>query len=348
MAAVVPLQEAPGSPNFGRAYAQLRERIDEAGLLDRAYSYYCWRGGVSLSLLLGAIALTLRLIGQPGFLPIGGLLLALGSVQVALIGHDAGHLAIFRQSRANRLAGYACWSLLLGIGFAYWADRHARHHANTNDLTTDPDLQWAGLVAYSDVAIGARQRRHAWLLKYQAVLGPVYTLGLAFAFRAEGWAFALHRLRGLARIGEITCLSVSAVAWLAPAALVGPAWLAAYALGQILAGLYLALVIAPNHKGMPLWPHAATPSFLERQVLSSRNVASSGCVDFLFGGLNYQIEHHLFPTMPRNHFKSASAIVRPFCEAHGLAYDETSVWASYAIVLRELVRVGRRASADVG
>lgn len=344
MSAVTPLHQAPDSPNFGRGYAQLRAHIVEAGLLDRAYGYYAWRSSISLALLLGAIGLTVLLIAQPVLLIFNALLLALGSVQVALIGHDAGHLAIFRGARANRLAGYVCWSLLLGIGFAYWSDRHTRHHVNTNDLKTDPDLQWAGLVAYSEAAVRSRPRRHVWLLRYQAILGPLYTLGLAFAFRVEGWAFAVQRLRGPARVGEITCLSVSLVAWLLPTGMLGPAWLVAYALGQILAGLYLALVIAPNHKGMPIWPSGSEPSFLERQVLSSRNVTPSRLVDFLFGGLNYQIEHHLFPTMPRSHFSTARAIVRPFCDAQDLLYEELSVWASYGMVLRELRRVGRSAS----
>jgi fatty acid desaturase len=64
-------------------------------------------------------------------------------------------------------------------------------------------------------------------------------------------------------------------------------------------------------------------------------------VDFFYGGLNYQIEHHLFPTMPRSKLGQARAIVRPFCIAHGLAYEEVSVVTSYRRVYAELARLGR-------
>ncbi len=111
--------------------------------------------------------------------------------------------------------------------------------------------------------------------------------------------------------------------------------------GQIVASLYLAAIIAPNHKGMPVWAKGARLSFLERQVLSSRNVNSHPVWDFLFGGLNYQIEHHLFPTMPRVHFKRARSIVKPFCAAHGLPYEEVDPLTSYRMIYAEYRRLRR-------
>jgi len=336
----------------GRAYLELRQAILRAGLLERAYGYYVWRTGVSFGLLGVALGLSVAL---PAGLP-GGLLasagLAFGSVQVALIGHDAGHLAVFRSARANWALGALCWSLTLGVGFGYWSDRHNRHHASTNDLAADPDLQWAGLVAYSETAahLGLAGRRARWLRRYQAILGPLYTLSLAFAFRVEGWSFALRALRGRRRALEVGLLGTSLIGWLLPVLVLGPAWLAIYVLGQVLAGLYLALAIAPNHKGMPIWPNGAAETgaelgFLDRQVRSSRNVRPHPITDFVLGGLNYQIEHHLFPSMPRVHLRRARQITRPFCQEYGLPYTEMGLFASYRLVLAELQRVGRTAAA---
>jgi fatty acid desaturase len=121
-------------------------------------------------------------------------------------------------------------------------------------------------------------------------------------------------------------------------------WLAVFALSQALAGLYLALAIAPNHVGMPIWPVGTPLPFLERQLLSSRNVAPSPVWDFVFGGLNYQIEHHLFPSMPRSNFGRARALVKPFCAARRLPYTETGALSAYRLVLLELRRVGRSAA----
>jgi fatty acid desaturase len=325
-------------------YAELRQRVAAAGLLDRTYGYYAWRSGVSF-LLLGVGFASAWMLPATAWIGLHSALLAFGSVQVALVGHDAGHLAVFRSTRANWMLGWLCWTLVLGVGFAYWSDRHNRHHARTNDIAADPDLQWAGLVAYSDEILTARGRRARWLVEHQAVLGPIYTLGLAFAFRAEGWTFAVRRLRGHRRVIELGGLAASALAWALPGFVLGWSWLATFSLAQVLAGLYLALAIAPNHKGMPTWPADRQLSFLERQVLSSRNILPHPAADFIFGGLNYQIEHHLFPNMPRVHFRRARAIVRPFCERAGLGYREVGVWRTWGLVLLELRRVGRAASA---
>jgi len=145
---------------------------------------------------------------------------------------------------------------------------------------------------------------------------------------------------------ELAFVALSLLAWLVPAVWLGWAWVVTFAIGQVLAGLYLALAIAPNHKGMPTWPAGEPLSFLDRQVLSSRNIVPHPITDFVFGGLNYQIEHHLFPSMPRVHFGRARALVKPFCLARGLPYQEMGAFASYRLVVSELQRVSRKATDE--
>ena len=72
-------------------------------------------------------------------------------------------------------------------------------------------------------------------------------------------------------------------------------------------GFYMGCSFAPNHKGMPILSPEQQPDFLRRQVLTSRNVRGGRLVDFALGGLNYQIEHHLFPSMPRPSLRRAQA-----------------------------------------
>jgi fatty acid desaturase len=110
---------------------------------------------------------------------------------------------------------------------------------------------------------------------------------------------------------------------------------------QALFGLYLGCAFAPNHKGMPMLAAGDRTDFLRRQVLTSRNVRGSWLVDFALGGLNYQIEHHLFPSMPRPHLRRAQPLVRAFCRERGVSYCETSLLRSYAQALRHLHDVGR-------
>ena len=91
---------------------------------------------------------------------------------------------------------------------------------------------------------------------------------------------------------------------------------------------------------MPTLTEADELDFLRRQVLTSRNIRGGPVVDVVLGGLNYQIEHHLFPSMPRPNLRRAQPVVRRFCERNAVAYQEASAYSSYRDVLRHLRDVG--------
>jgi fatty acid desaturase len=321
-----------------RDYAALKRAIVRAGLLEPAYGYYALRGGTSFALLAAAAALPFA--AAPGAVWLGpcAVLLAFAVVQVALIGHDAGHRAVFRTAALNWALGQLCWSLVAGVGFWYWNDRHNRHHGHTNDAEEDPDLRGEGLLAVAYTTRDSTSRR-GWrrtFMRHQTALIPVVVALLAFAFRVEGTLFACRRLRGARRATELTLLAANATLWLLALHALGWWGLALLVVSQVVAGVYLAAIIAPNHKGMPVWAAGRRLSFLERQVLSSRNVAPNPVWDYVFGGLNYQIEHHLFPAMPRVNLSRTREIVRPFCAAWGLEYTEVGLLASYRMVVAAL------------
>ena len=109
---------------------------------------------------------------------------------------------------------------------------------------------------------------------------------------------------------------------------------------QGLFGVYLGCSFAPNHKGMPVLAEEEKTDFLRRQVITSRNIRGGWLTDLALGGLNHQIEHHLFPSMPRPSLRHAQKLVRTYCARHGIAYHETGLFNSYAQVLRHLHAVG--------
>jgi fatty acid desaturase len=109
---------------------------------------------------------------------------------------------------------------------------------------------------------------------------------------------------------------------------------------QGLFGFYLACSFAPNHKGMPILAASSKTDFLRKQVLTSRNVRGGWLTDFALGGLNYQIEHHLFPSMPRPNLRLAQPLVAAFCADQDVAYAQSSLLASYAQALGHLAAVG--------
>jgi fatty acid desaturase len=116
--------------------------------------------------------------------------------------------------------------------------------------------------------------------------------------------------------------------------------LAFFAVQLGLFGFYMGVAFAPNHKGMPVVPRDMTVDFLRRQVLMSRDIRGGRAVDVAMGGLNYQIEHHLFPSMPRPHLRQAAPIIAAYCREQDVRYTQTGLFASYAIVVRYINRVG--------
>jgi fatty acid desaturase len=108
------------------------------------------------------------------------------------------------------------------------------------------------------------------------------------------------------------------------------------ALQQAFFSLYLGCSFAPNHKGMPIVDPDSGLSFARRQVITSRNVAGGWFTNMALGGLNFQIEHHLFPTMPRPNLSRAQSLVRMFCLDNDLSYREDSLVGSYRQTIRGL------------
>jgi fatty acid desaturase len=262
--------------------------------------------------------------------------LAIVFTQLAFVGHDAGHRQLFRSRHANDLAGLLHANLLVGISFDWWVGKHNRHHSNPNHEDLDPDISITALAFTVDQASAKHglvrliARYQGWLF-FPLLLLEAAHLHLATSkaiLRGSGRANTVEGLLLLAHVaGYVTAL----VLVLSPLQAV-----AFIVVQQGLFGLYLGCAFAPNHKGMPTLTDANELDFLRRQVLTSRNVRGSWLVDLVLGGLNYQIEHHLFPNMPRPNLRRAQPLVRAFCQHHGLDYTEASLFGSYAEAVRHL------------
>jgi fatty acid desaturase len=97
---------------------------------------------------------------------------------------------------------------------------------------------------------------------------------------------------------------------------------------------------------VPIIERGQRPEFLRRQVLTSRDVRGGFLTDLALGGLNYQVEHHLFPNMPRASLRRAQPIIRAHCQSLGLAFHETTLLQSYRAVLRHLDTIGAPLRAE--
>jgi fatty acid desaturase len=322
-------------------YTQLSRQIKQAGLLDRRRGWYVVRIASNLALLAAGWA-AFVIVGDSWWQLVTAAYLAVVFTQLAFVGHDAGHRQISRSRPANNRVGLVHANLLVGISFGWWVPKHNAHHTNPNHEDLDPDISITAL-AFTDGQASSRHGLVRLLVRYQAWLFfPLLLLEAAHLHLAS--AKAVLRGSGRANTVEGVLLVAHLAGYLTALVLVlSPAQAVAFVLvHQGLFGLYLGCSFAPNHKGMPTLTDAEELDFLRRQVLTSRNVTGSRPVDLLLGGLNYQIEHHLFPNMPRPNLRHAQPLVRAFCAHHGLPYVEASLFGSYADAVRHLHAVGAR------
>ncbi len=317
----------------GSDFAELNRRINAAGLLRRRPAYYAVRIGlVAAALIAGWTAFFL--VGSSWWTLAVAAFLAVVFAQVALVAHDLAHRQVFRTNAPSRRAGMIAGNLAIGMSYGYWMDKHTKHHANPNHDDLDPDVGPGVLVWSTEAARGK-----GFLTRYQAYFFfPLLTLlGISLkkdSIKALRTGTVKHR--GL----EAVLLGVHLVAYAAALLLVlSPVQALAFlVVHQALFGVYLGMTFAPNHKGMP---HPdGTEDFLRKQVLTSRNVRGGRLMDAALGGLNYQIEHHLFPAMPSPNLPKAQPIVQAYCWEIGVSYEITSLADSYGQALRHLHEVG--------
>ncbi|MGW4681541.1 fatty acid desaturase family protein [Micromonospora taraxaci] len=324
----------------GSEYADLSRLVRNAGLLDRRPRRYAVRVTAVLGGLVLLGVLFVRL-GPSWWQTVTAAGVAVLLAQLAFLGHDAGHRQIFRSRRANDVVGLVCANLVTGISFGWWVDKHNRHHAHPNTEGRDPDLMVAPLSFTAGQAAAQRGLR-ALFVRHQAAL--FFPLLLAEGLHLHGASVrAVVRRGGLRRRRiEAGLLVVHFAGYLGAVFLVlsGPQAIVFILVNQAVFGLYLGSSFAPNHKGMPILTEADNLDYLRRQVLTSRNVRGGPLIDALLGGLNYQIEHHLFPSMPRPNLHHAQPLIRQFCAEHHIAYRETTLIQSWAQGLAHLRAMG--------
>ncbi|MGC5020975.1 fatty acid desaturase family protein [Micromonospora sp. DT47] len=330
----------------GSEYADLSRLIRRAGLLDRRRGYYALRITALGGCYVGAWTL-FGWLGESWWQLGVAAALAVVFAQAGFIGHDAGHRQIFRSRRANDVVGLAHGNLLIGLSYGWWVDKHNRHHAHPNTEGRDPDIVVRPL---SFTPGQARERRGfgALVVRYQAYLFFPLLLLEGLHLHANSVRAVVGRSRIKRRPAEAALLALHATGYLGAVVLVlSPMQAVAFILvNQGLLGLYLGCAFAPNHKGMPILATDERLDYLRRQVLTSRNVHGGWFIDTLLGGLNYQIEHHLFPSMARPNLRRARPLVRRFCAEHGITYHETTLMRSWAQALNHLHEVGPGQPAD--
>ncbi|MFI7676224.1 fatty acid desaturase family protein [Actinophytocola sp. NPDC049390] len=325
-------------------YRELSELVDDAGLMAPRPDYYAWKIASNL-LLTAAVWTTFFLVGDSWWQVLVAVALGLSFVQSGFLGHDVGHQQVSRRRGPRYVLGLIHLNLLIGASYGWWVGHHNRHHSDPNNLDRDPDtVRRQVIFDPSELPVKARTPFRRFVIRYQSVM--FFVLLAQESWRVHMAGFQTARAGALRRPWlELGLVLVHAAAYLTAVSLVLSFWQAVVfvLVSQTVFGFYLGAVFAPNHKGMPVYRSTTSLDWLHRQVLTSRNIRPGWFTDFAFGGLNYQIEHHLFPSMARANLRSVRPIVRRYCDEHGIPYCEVGVLASYREVARYLGEVSEAA-----
>ena len=321
-------------PSETNDYAILKKQIKETGLLEAKSGYY-WIKTIVAMALVGIGAVVAIFAPNWWILLLDAAFMGFASTQVALLAHDVGHRQGYRGRRTNRIARAVFGNVMLAVSHSWWNDKHNQHHATPNHMDMDPDIQFPMIVFDKDQI----KSRATWLRPLISIQAFVLVFLLPFQAVNMRLVSAQHLFDSKAERPWLQAglLGIHVVAYAALLYLIGwPLALPFVLIHQGVFGLYNSSVFASNHKGMPVVQEGGRMDFLREQVVTSRNVSGHPLTDFWYGGLNYQIEHHLFPTMPRCNLSKAQPIIEKFCVERGISYHSTSLFTSYREVLSHL------------
>ncbi|WP_217181689.1 acyl-CoA desaturase [Streptomyces sp. AC495_CC817] len=324
---------------MAKAYREVSQVVRETGLMQRTPVFYSLVGG-ALLLAFGGCVAGFILLGDSWFQLLIAAALGVLFTQVAFLAHEAAHRQILASGPANfRLARIL--GGIVGMSYHWWDSKHTRHHGNPNQVGKDPDIEVDTIsfleadAAQSRGLVRMITRRQGWLFF------PLLTLeGINLHYLGYRHLFSRRPIKG--RWIELGIITARLALVIVPVFLLLPLGMAFAFMGVQLAvfGVYMGASFAPNHKGMAIIAPDARLDFFSKQVRTSRNITGGWWATALMGGLNHQVEHHLFPNMSRLHLSKARGIVRDYCVANDVPYTETTLVRSYGIVIDYLNRVG--------
>ena len=316
-------------------YHDLRERLRQAGCFQPAFAAY----GLKTALTLGVFTLGfVALLSAPEWpLRLGLLaLLAFVSIQAAFLGHDASDGAITRNRKVSQWLGHILMSFVSAMSSSYFGYLHKVHHLTVH--------RGSGGLGSGEMVVNPYE-----LAGLKRLLARSGTLFLMTTVCLRGLMFRLESLRYVLANREKTRIDrmfmvLHACVWLVlPIAFIGVTdAVLNYLLIMLLSGPYIGLVLVLNHEGMSKAGSLRHLPILERVTATTRNLGTSVWSDFVFGGVNNHIEHHLFPNIPAMRLGRARKITRAFCRENGIPYVETG----FINALNEAVRYFQTAPSE--
>lgn len=331
------------SMDYVRDIQNFRSRVHAMRLFDSSKLYYLFKILSNVAICATSAILALY---APSSLPaiiIAGVIMALFWQQCGWLAHDFLHHQVFNKRMWNNAMGILVGNIFQGFSVSWWKDKHNRHHAvpNVTDAPSggDPDISTTPILFWSEKLV---ERDHLedlprWMLRNQAILyWPILCMART-SWLLQSIQFQMqprnpHFTSAILYISELAGLFVHYALYfllVARIAMTGSLWTALlfHVVSQACGGLFLGVVFSVGHNAMDVFTEAEMRSldFIRLQVRTTRNVNPHWFTDWFCGGLNYQVEHHIFPSIPRHHLPALSRMFREFCLKHSIPYTSETL-----------------------
>jgi len=331
-------------PQETKQFRALRSWAQNQGLFEASSTFYILTGLHILAMVVAAAWVAVSNPGQIWALVSAGLVLGLAMSQGGWYSHDVLHHQVFHSRSLNNILGCIVGNLLQGFSVQWWKNKHNTHHATSNVHGADPDIDTMPLLAWDEkdepAVKGQGWISRLWLRNQHLMCFPV------MAVAQVSWRIQSLLEQPYVRshkAWENSCIALHYVLYATLVYFSSVHWYHAVILCaciEVFGGWGKAVPFVLNHSGRPVVEGGHSLSHLRLQVLTSRNVPGGWFIDWFMGGLNYQIEHHLFPDMPRHNLRQVIPKVKEMCAEHGIDYCETGFWKGYEEVFSTLKRVG--------
>lgn len=339
-------------------FSLLRKKVDayfsEHQLHPAGNKRLYWKGGLQVA---SAVLLYTTLVFLNPGLWISPVLCVILGVNLAVIGfnvmHEGGHKTFSRHAWINQASAH--FLNVLGGTAYYWKIKHnVNHHTYTNIDGMDSDIDvkpFMRLHEAQPLHWYHRFQHIYWVLLYGiSYLAWVFYEDFQKYFSGKVSAYSERKRLAFKEhlIFWFTKVTYICVYMLLPVLMLGwLQWLIGFLVITIICGLTTSVVFQLAHVVEGTKFHSpdteSKPDWATQQVLSTANFGtSSRSLFWLLGGLNFQIEHHLFPRVSHIHYPRISALVRETCREYNIAYTEyRTMFSALVSHLVHLHRLGR-------
>ncbi|CAD6194233.1 unnamed protein product [Caenorhabditis auriculariae] len=327
------------------SFERLRQRVTKEGLMEANETYFFFKSLTTLGFMF--LAFYLQYLG---WYMTSAVSLAVSWQQFGWLTHEFCHHQPTKNRRLNDFFGVVFGNLAQGFSRDWWKDKHNTHHAATNVIDHDGDIDLAPLIAFIPADLAKyKVPLQKTLLKFIPYQHLYFTLTLpllrvSWTSQSIIWVFSENSseyvvYRKNALVEQMTI--VAHWAWVLYQLYLLPSLPIAFAyffISQFLSGFLIAHVVTFNHNSVDKYPANSRllNNFAALQILTTRNMNPSPIIDWVWGGLNYQIEHHLFPTMPRCNLNKCMKYVKEFCRENKLPYMVDDYVTGYSLNLQQL------------